>query len=1530
MTSDASKTKAQLIEELNLLRARSAANPVRELLDHSPLPYMSVDGEARLLAVNRAWLDMLGYGSEDEVVGRGIGEFLDEASRRRHNDVFPGFLEQGAASGLEYTLLRRDGSPVLVSLDSQMERTGKGARAHAILHDITARRRSERRLSISEQRFRGLFDATADGILFTNLQGVIVEVNPALATLLGRTREELLGVSAHSLSPDEFGPHIGSVFCDPAVGQGRCGEYEKAYYHADGSLVPVLVHNGVIRDEKGAPQAAWALVKDLSGQREAVRSQRLYRMLAENSGDVLWTLDNELRITYISPSISSLRGYLPEEMIGRSVLDGVTPASRVCIEKAYWRLIADEAESADSEPRLNEAELVRKDGSTVWAEVVVRTMRNEKGERIGFMGATRDISERKRMELRVRDSERSLRALFEATADAMALLSREGTILTLNRNMAELLRLDPAKAVGRPVLDSLSGRLREELRQAFGHVVSSGGASSLQASFRGRELDAAMYPVTDEAGRISKVAAYVRDVTARIQAEQALEQRAVQYRRIVETVNEGIMGLDAGGRVTYANRKTGEFLGRGVGRMLGQPVAGFLAPEVREAMEGRFLSPGEAGPGRFECRFLREDGEEVWGLVSAAPLREESGEFIGVFAMIADITESKRAEALLRESEARYRNIFEHSVAGLFQSLPEGRFLNVNPSLARILGYDTPEHVMESVTDIWTQLYADVGDRTRMLAELRREVDIRDHEVRMLRRDGEVLWVAVNVRAVHDAEGRPEMYEGSIVDITERKRAEEALRLTQYSVDVAPIDIFWVDERGRLVYVNEAAVKSLGYSREEMLTMSISDVNSEIGKGEWASYWADRRSQGILRFEAVHRRRDGSPMPVGVTSHHRRYGGRELLFAYAYDLTERNRVEEELRRSQELLNEVQRISRTGGWEYDLEANELHWTEGQYRLHGVRPDSRPFSFDACLDRYVLPEDRAKLASVFTRVIRDKRPLEVEYRPALPGNEETILVGKAIPELNAAGVVRRVYGSTRDVTLERRAAENLRKSHERLLTILDAIDADIFVSTLDGEVVLFMNAHMREAFNAAPEDAQCLDLFRDDPDQRGPEASNRLLNEAGEPVDTLVRERYNPRTRQWSLDHDRAIRWLGGEMVHMHMSADITELKNMAEDLRVAMSEAKAASLAKNEFLANMSHEIRTPLNGLLGMLQILQLSDLDEEQRDYLDTAVNSGRNLLQILNDILDLSKVESGKLELEGQPFELGELLESVVSVFRFQAEARGLSIDWRIDESLPRHFIADKGRLRQILFNLVGNASKFTETGWIEVAAYPLAIPMPDGRVRIFFAVSDSGIGIPDGKLDTVFDPFTQVDGSSTRKYQGTGLGLGIVRRLVTLMGGNVSMESDLGTGTTVAFTVGADCAEHSAGGPAVPAAEGAGGLSILVAEDERINRAVVEHLLGRLGHRVVCVENGEKALDALRAGQFDCVLMDIQMPGLDGMAITRAIREDLGLSLPVVALTAHAMKGDRDRFLAAGMNGYVAKPFDLSVLEAELHRVVAEWAG
>jgi PAS domain S-box-containing protein len=393
-------------------------------------------------------------------------------------------------------------------------------------------------------------------------------------------------------------------------------------------------------------------------------------------------------------------------------------------------------------------------------------------------------------------------------------------------------------------------------------------------------------------------------------------------------------------------------------------------------------------------------------------------------------------------------------------------------------------------------------------------------------------------------------------------------------------------------------------------------------------------------------------------------------------------------------------------------------------------------------------------------------------------------------------------------------------------------------------------------------------------------------------------------------------------------DITERKRFEDALVVAKEAAEQANRAKDEFLANISHEVRTPLNGVMGMLQLIKASAVSEEQLVNVDIAIQSSRNLLRVLNDVLDFSKIEAGKLELYDEPFDLAGLMRQCVSLFRLQADEKGLTLESRIDPSARECYLGDEGRIRQVLFNLLGNAIKFTMSGSITLEAYALAHPEP-GRERLFFSVTDTGVGIPDSKVDYIFDSFTQVDSSLSRQYKGVGLGLPIVKRLVRLLGGTLVVDSEVGVGTTILFNVqvripakGACARPRSASAP-----ESSTPLRVLLVEDERVNMLMARRLLENMGHTVTCAENGEKCLQVLREELFDVILMDIQMPVMNGMEVTHLIRNSEDFShvadIPIIALTAHATRGDREAALKAGMNEYISKPFEKEDLEAALQR-------
>jgi PAS domain S-box-containing protein len=403
--------------------------------------------------------------------------------------------------------------------------------------------------------------------------------------------------------------------------------------------------------------------------------------------------------------------------------------------------------------------------------------------------------------------------------------------------------------------------------------------------------------------------------------------------------------------------------------------------------------------------------------------------------------------------------------------------------------------------------------------------------------------------------------------------------------------------------------------------------------------------------------------------------------------------------------------------------------------------------------------------------------------------------------------------------------------------------------------------------------------------------------------------------------------GGEVLGTYLMAmDITDRKN-AELMQAAGEQrAAAASRAKSEFVANMSHEIRTPMNAVLGVAYLLGNTELSAQQKEYVDMIRSSGNVLLGILNDVLDFSKIEAGRMELAPTVFQLGEVLDAVAQVMMPNAEARGIGLAIAADSSVPQSLVGDAMRLQQILINLVGNAVKFTAHGQVA-----LRVARADGgagayqygadAVGLRFVVCDTGIGMDLEQQSRLFEAFNQADASTTRRFGGTGLGLAICRQLAELMGGGIAVTSTPGKGSEFVVTLPFQLARTEPLAPAAPALEEAGeqrlrGLRLLLVEDHPLNQVVARGMLEYAGASVDVAENGQLAVDRLRGhgGDYDIVLMDVQMPVMDGFAATAAIREELKLELPILAMTAGVMQSEQERCIAAGMNDFIAKPVDV----------------
>jgi PAS domain S-box-containing protein len=577
----------------------------------------------------------------------------------------------------------------------------------------------------------------------------------------------------------------------------------------------------------------------------------------------------------------------------------------------------------------------------------------------------------------------------------------------------------------------------------------------------------------------------------------------------------------------------------------------------------------------------------------------------------------------------------------------------------------------------------------------------------------------------------------------------------------------------------------------------------------------------------------------------------------------------------------------------------------------------------------------------------------------------LVHSIVPVTNPWGEVSRLALNTLDLTELRRSDEDLRREQQRQIFFMESLPGIVYHLYPD-RTIRYANRYFRKYFGS-PKGKLCVDALN----------CNTKSCIGCPPME--------------SMDTDRTVEWdwtdakgrtfhlqcspmtdSSGERMIMVLGIDITDRKRAEDALKLAhdksedkvrrrtreleranaeltskstrlvaaMKKADAATHAKSAFLANMSHEIRTPLNAVLGMAELaLRMGD-ETRKNECLERVLEAGNSLLTVINDILDFSKIEARKLSLESIDFDVRETLRTALDMHRLHATDKGLALNAEVADDVPAALVGDPSRLRQILVNLVANAVKFTETGGVCVRI-ALASEQADlelGQpVTLDFAVSDTGIGIPKKKQRAIFKSFLQADDSITRKHGGTGLGLAICKLLVELMRGKLAVESVEGKGSTFSFS-----ADFTVGDPEALESRQAEvetvpvqpGLRVLLADDNALNRTLAMTLLDEQGYQGLAVENGAQALEAVKREQFDVVLMDVQMPIMDGITATRAIRDPnsgaLNPDVPIVALTAHALKGDRERFLKAGMNDYISKPIKIDTFFSTLSRAVTGTPG
>ncbi|WP_052050918.1 PAS domain S-box protein [Leptolyngbya sp. KIOST-1] len=1504
--------------------------------------------------------------------------------RRRLQRTAQRAISTGNACEIEHRIVQPGGAVrhVLGRAEVQRDERGRVVRLMGTALDITDRKRMEAALQESEARFHTLM-ANLPGMIYRYCPG-----NPETAgqfTYASAGAYDLLELTPAQVQadasalwrlihPDDLVDLQASV--GSAVEAGTDWHWEGRLTTPSGTLKWIQGHSRPQQTDSGT---VWdGLLIDISDRKFAEltlrQSEARYLSILEDQTELITRFQPDGTLVFVNDAFCRYYDLPREQLLGQSYKPRIYPDDQPLIDRCLAAL-TPENPIGQVEHRVFAKGMVR------WTQWTNQIIYNAQGEFVELQSVGRDIHDRKQAELALQQSERRYATLTNGSPVGIFRFNPAGECLYVNPRWCEMTGYRAAEGFGLGWMRTIHPDDRDRLWADWQAVLNQ------KASFRGegrhltragevRWFDCQVVPELDEGGDLLGYIGTVSDITDRKRAELALQQSETRFQKlasaspaVIYTVVEGPRGVVHFDYLSPAAEQIHEIP---LDTLLqqGHLVSDQIHPDDREPYAQTYQACRQAMvPFRFEWRIVTPSGQIKWLRASSGPEARADGT-VAWHGIVLDISDRKQAEAQLQQVQAALLEAQRIAHISNWSFDLESQTISWSPELFRMFGLK-PDQGEPSYGDYLTMVHPD--DRVVLQQSIARAIEAGTPytiDYRALLPDGSMRYHEGRGEVARNAEGKVTGLFGTALDITERKQIELALQASETRFraifEQAAVGINQADGSGRYVEVNQYFCDLLGYTKDELLGLNYADLSHPDELAEQQPLFRNlfHQDSAILELEKRYRHKHGEWIWTSVTlSVIRDADGQPIAdLAIVIDIRDRKRAE------QALVQANQRMEAILAAFPDL----IFYITADGRVYDfqVRDNrdlySAPETFLNQTIQSILPPDTGeRLYQAVQKTLAERTLVAIEYGLPLPTGE-AFFDARIMPldETSVIAVVRNISDRKQaefelqrlNEDLERRVerrTQQLSQSEERLRLALAASQQGLYdLNIQTGEAITSPEYALMLGYDPATFSETLQQwLERLHPDDQATVAATYGAYIAGDISEYQVEFRQRTRSGDWKwiLSTGKIVAWdeAGQPLRMLGIHTDLTNLKQAetalhqlnAEleqrieartyDLQQAVEAADAANQAKSLFLANMSHELRTPLNVILGFTQLMRHNrDLDPEQQDYIRIIHRSGDHLLHLINDILDLSKIEANRISLEVDSIDLLELLEDLCSMFQERADEKALAFRLKLAPDLPQHILIDPSKLRQVLINLLSNAIKFTQSGEVILEAtlvhQDLAL-----EPTLAFAVQDTGMGIAPDEQASIFDAFTQAK-AGRMSLEGTGLGLAISHKIVSLMGGHLTVCSRLGQGSRFQFAIPlrlaqvSDVLPSANSGVVIGLAPGQPTYRILVVDDQPDNRQLLVKLLSQIGLSVQAVGSGAEAIARWQRWQPHLIWMDMRMPGMDGYETTRRIRAavaqqpDLGTAAPIIlAFTAQAASDAQRRALEAGCDDFLSKPIQLDLV-------------